>query len=58
MIEKEIPNAAMKRMPAYLHYLRSLHADGSATISSSAIAWARFRYERTLRWSAARVNRK
>ena len=32
MIEKEIPNAAMKRMPAYLHYLRSLHADGSATI--------------------------
>ena len=40
MIEKEIPNAAMKRMPAYLHYLRSLHADGSATISSSAIAAA------------------
>ena len=40
MCAKEIPNAVMKRLPVYLHYLRSLHADEKTTISSSSIAKA------------------
>lgn len=40
MCAKNIPQAVLKRLPAYLHYLRSISASEKKTISSSAIAKA------------------
>ena len=40
MEKTQIPVSAMKRLPIYLHYLKSLGKDDKATISSAAIAEA------------------
>lgn len=40
MCAKNIPQAVLKRLPGYLHYLRSLSSAEKTTISSSAIARA------------------
>ena len=38
--DKKIPKSVKARLPIYLHYLKSLEADETATISSAAIAAA------------------
>lgn len=38
--DKKIPKSVKARLPIYLHYLKSLEADGVPTISSAAIAAA------------------
>ena len=40
MTDKGIPNAVMKRLPLYLHFLRTLRADEKTTIASATIAKA------------------